>query len=436
SMRWLAVDALEESDATAFHDPVISGDSLAFLQYTSGSTGNPKGVALTHSNVLHNLGRIRDAFEMTESSVSLMWVPPYHDMGLIGGVLAPLAVGIPAYLMSPVDFLLRPMRWLRTIARYRVTVSCAPNFAYDLCVRKSTPEERSALDLSSWRVAGNGAEPLRAETIERFVRAFEPSGFRSDALRPCYGLAEATLLVTMAKARSGGATVAHFDGSSLERGCARPPIAGKASVQLVSSGQAASDLRVVIVDPDSMSPCEAGRVGEVWIAGPSVATGYFAAQEETMLVFDAQLEKERYLRTGDLGFLDGDELFVTGRIKDVIIVRGCNHYPQDIETTVMECHSAMRPGCGAAFAVTIEGEERVIVAQEMDPGRGDPALLLAIARRAILEHHDVPLHAVLLLGPRTIPKTSSGKIQRQACRASYLAGTLETLARWPGSTSK
>ncbi|HEX2224310.1 MAG TPA: AMP-binding protein, partial [Thermoanaerobaculia bacterium] len=417
-LPWAASDEIPLEMAGEWVSPAVAGDAVAFLQYTSGSTSTPRGVRVLHSNLLHNEEMIRRAFGQSEESVIVSWLPLYHDMGLIGGVLQPLFVGAQCVLMSPVSFLQRPARWLEAVSRYRATTSGGPDFAYDLCARKIGPAERERLDLSSWAVAFNGSEPVRAATIERFSLAFVSQGFRREAFFPCYGLAEATLFVT-------GGTV----------GGAGPRVAGEKS--LVSSGRVWTEMRqrVVVVDPESAEPLPSGRVGEIWVSGPSVTNGYWERPEESERTFAARLNSGEgpFLRTGDLGFLDGEgELFVTGRLKDLIILRGRNHYPQDIERTVEESHPAVRPGAVAAFSVEAgdgDSEERLVIALELEDRRAGSDLVAAVAeaaRRAVAEMHEARVWEVVALRPGGLPRTSSGKLQRHACRAAYQSGRWES----------
>ncbi|HEX2222817.1 MAG TPA: fatty acyl-AMP ligase, partial [Thermoanaerobaculia bacterium] len=359
-LRWLPTDALPPFGADAEGFGFADGDgisepepdSVAFLQYTSGSTAAPKGVMVTHANLLHNERMIGEAFGQDEDTVVAGWLPLYHDMGLIGNVLQPLHAGARCVLMSPVAFLQKPLRWLEAISRYRATTSGGPNFAYELCVRKTTVEERARLDLSSWKVAFNGAEPVRETTLERFAEAFAASGFRREAFYPCYGLAEATLFVT-------GGELGRFprvevvDAAALERNEVRPAFDGDPARRLVSNGRAWLGQQVVLADPETGLECPAGRVGEIWVAGPSVARGYWRNPEATERDFGAFLADGQgpFLRTGDLGFAAGGELYVTGRLKDLIIIRGRNHYPQDLELTAERSHPDLHAGGGAAFAV-------------------------------------------------------------------------------------
>lgn len=439
----IASDDLTDDLAEQWRDPASTPDTLAFLQYTSGSTADPKGVMLTHGNLLHNLDLIHRAFDVQPDSCGVIWLPPYHDMGLIGGILEPLYSGLSVVLMSPLDFLQRPLRWLTAITRYSATISGGPNFAYDLCVRKVTEAQKAALDLSHWRVAFNGAEPVRKDTIERFSTAFASCGFRKEAFYPCYGLAEATLMVSGGTASQAPAYCAVSAGQ-LNRGRVTS-VAEEAAdaITLVGCGRTLDAQEIAIVDPETLARCLPGQVGEIWVAGDSVAQGYWQRPTDSADTFQARLDgsERRFLRTGDLGFFCDDELYIAGRIKDLIIIDGKNHYPQDIELTVEGCHPAVRPGCTAAFSVADGGEERLVVVTEVAKGyRPVPAdapaapdgpktidvtTVTAAIRRAVAQRHDLRVRDVALLKPGAIPKTSSGKIQRRATRAAYLDGGLE-----------
>lgn len=433
----LATDLLAE-DGAAWRDPGVTADTLAFLQYTSGSTALPKGVMVSHANLLHNMTAIADMYGSSDDTPMVSWLPVFHDMGLIGCVLHPMLHGSSNVLMAPAAFLQRPLRWLQAISRFRAHTSGAPNFAYDLCVRRITPEQRAALDLRSWRVAFNGAEPVRARTVAEFTRAFAPCGFRPEVMAPVYGLAESTLLAT-GNARDTPPTIAPFHSGELERSKARPvgDAAGPAR-ELVGCGRACEGHRLVIADPDRCTELADGEIGEIWLAGPSIAQGYWKLPVETEATFRARLAGSGdgpFLRTGDLGFVWHGELFIAGRRKDLIIVDGRNHYPQDIELTVERSHAAFRPGCSAAFSFDVDGAERVVVVAEADPNwniaqdsatGADPRLaLFRAARRAVSLDHDVDLHHLCLVRPGSIPKTTSGKIRRQACRAGFLDGSLQ-----------
>lgn len=429
--RWLATDELDESQAAEWCEPHVDRDALALVQYTSGSTASPKGVLVTHHNLVRNSVVIHHAFGHSPRSRGVIWLPPYHDMGLIGGVVQPLFGGFPVTLMSPASFLMCPLNWLKAIAREGATTSGGPNFAFDLCVRKTTPEQRARLDLSSWEVAFVGAEPVRQETLERFADAFAPSGFRPEAFHPCYGLAESTLFVT-GGVKGARPAVCSVSATALSSGRVAPVESD--SRKMVSCGSATHGARVLIVDPERCVRCEPEEVGEIWIASESVARGYHDRPEESERVFGARLadtDEGPFLRTGDLGFVREDELFLTGRLKNVIIIGGRNHCAEDIERTVENCHPALRPGCCAAFSVDLEGEERLVIAAELErrPTEGveqSPTgiqMLVNTIRSAVAELHDVRAHAVLMLRPAAFPRTSSGKAQRHLCRANFLAST-------------
>lgn len=398
--------------ASGFRRARIQPEAPAYLQYTSGSTADPKGVMVTHANVLHNLAAIDETFQHNEGSVSVTWLPHFHDMGLVYGLLQPLYNGFRCYVMPPAAFIQSPVRWLRAIAKYRATHSGGPNFAYELCVRKVSAKQAAELDLSSWRVAFNGAEPIRASTLEAFAAKFFASGFMRESFHPAYGLAEATLKVT-------------------SRDPARPVrVHCEEGREIVSCGRPAQGIEVRIVDPETAQKLAEGQTGEIWVSGPSVAQGYWRRPQETIATFGAELDDEpgRFLRTGDLGFVRDGELYVSGRLKDLIIIRGRNHYPQDIELTVEMAHAAVRPGAVAAFAVEDGGAERLVVTAELDRGREKYATeVVASIRRAVAEAHEIPVWCVVLLRTGTISKTTSGKIQRRLMRDRFLARDLEII---------
>lgn len=490
NLNWLATDQIPDNLAQKWLEPNINEETLAFLQYTSGSTATPKGVIITHQNLLHNSSLIHQCFGHSAQSKGVIWLPPYHDMGLIGGILQPLYGGFPVILMSPLMFLQSPVRWLQAISRYQGTTSGGPNFAYDLCVRKIKPEQIQTLDLSSWEVAFNGAEPISAEVLERFTNTFAVCGFRREAFYPCYGMAEATLII------SGGNKLSppvktQVVARALEKNQIVLVYPTEGTKTLVGCGQSLPDQQIKIVHPEKLTLCAEGEVGEIWVSGPSIARGYWHKPEETKQTFAAYLaeapEKEPFMRTGDLGFLEAGELFVTGRLKDVIIINGRNHYPQDIEWTVEQSHHLIRPGCIASFSVEVKGEERLVVVAEVERNfrqllRGsqnstpspphpreevnlplktpkvgsqkynstnEPTALVGIKfisqrngksgkensdnsqeliksiQRSVLRNHDLQIYQILLLKPGAIPKTSSGKVQRYACREGFLAGTLQ-----------
>ncbi|BBY79182.1 fatty acyl-AMP ligase [Mycolicibacterium pulveris] len=423
--------------AESWVPPDIDPNTIAMVQYTSGSTTAPKGVVLTHRNLLHNLETIRRVWHGDDTATSVFWLPPHHDMGLIGAVLSMLYVGCTTHLMSPTAFIKRPMRWLEAISRNRCTFTAAPNFAYDHCVENSTAEERAALDLSSLTVAMNGAEPVRVETLQRFAEAFAPAGFRPEAFMPVYGLAEATLLVS-GGSKSPLPVVQHVDRGALREDRLVAAVPGdQSAVAMVGCGHPQGG-RVVIVNPVTRRPCQPDEVGEIWIAGPSVGLGYWARPEETEQTFSAVLAETSegpFLRTGDMGFLHAGEMFITGRCKDLVTIRGGNYYPNDIEFTVQDCYPVLVPGRGAAFTITpgLNAVERLVVVQEVyrdQVSAVDLADVIAAIRQAIPERFGIEAHAVVLVEHLSIPTTSSGKIQRGQCRRQYLDGAITAVSAW------
>lgn len=424
--------------------PWAKTDHLAFIQYSSGSTGIPKGVMVSHDALMRHAPLISHAWAYAPDSVSLTWLPHFHDLGLIEGLLHPTYRGITSYIMSPLDLIQRPARWLQAISRYGVTNSIGPNFAYELCVRRISDEEREGLNLARWRVAGNGAEPVRKDTLERFYAAFRRCGLRWTALYPCYGLAEATLVVSSGGPHPSGPVFASLDPNALLDNRVVELSAPQAESQsIVGCGQIVPGTQVEIVDPVTRRRCTADRVGEIWVRSDTNASGYFGRPEDTAQTFYAWLVdtgEGPFLRTGDTGFLRDGELFVTGRIKDLIIIHGQNLYPQDIEWTVERLearYAAVRPGGAIAFSMQAEEDEQVVVFQEVDTHAKalDTAAIIADMRQAVSEEHDVALHAVVLIAPGHLPKTSSGKKMRHACRAAFLsnfeASDIEVIARWP-----
>ncbi len=433
-LQWLATDRIPGEAAGQWKPPKIHSELLAVLQYTSGSTGSPKGVMLVHRNLLHNVSLITYGFEPTRTGHGASWLPTYHDMGLVGGVLYSVFFGRYCVLMSPLAFLQKPVRWLRAITRFGVSISGGPNFAYDLCTQKVADEEMEGLDLSTWDVAFNGAEPIRAATLDGFVERFGPVGFRREALYPCYGMAETTLIVTGGK-KSTPPVVRSFLGKALDEHRIVPaPDDHEDARQLIGCGRVLPDGDVRIVDPIQYRQMPDDCVGEIWVDSPSVGLGYWNQPEATQETFQAKLSDRTtgtYLRTGDLGFLHDGELFVTGRLKDLIIVRGVNRYPQDIELTVEQASTHLQPGAVGAFSVDLQGRERLIIVSEVDrTRRKDWSDVIAAIRRAVTVEHELPPDGVVLVRFGSIPKTSSGKIQRHACRTDFLQDALSVVAQW------
>jgi len=432
-VTWLATDGVDLAKADAWQDPKPGWGDLAFLQYTSGSTSEPKGVMVTHGNLLHNLGITSQAAIRMGSPIEtyVTWLPVYHDMGLIGGILQTAYDGGIGISMSPMAFLQRPLRWLQAISKYRATTSSFPNFALELCVRKVTEEQCDALDLSSWTLACNGAEPIRANTFDEFAAYFAPAGFNAKAHSPGYGMAENTLAVTL----DGGIAphkVLDVSAKSLEAHRAEPAAPGEVSRRIVGCGKPLADVDILIVDPASGNTLGDDEVGEIWVASPSNALGYWnnpELTEATFKGFTSDTRRGPYLRTGDLGFLHGGDLFVTGRLKDMIIADGANHYPQDIEITVEGAHPLVRSGCVAAFSIDDGGKERLVIVAEVTVEAGADAGEIAKAiRAAVAAEHSLRAHDIALIQPRSIFKTSSGKLQRHACRNGYLGNTLDLIA--------
>lgn len=432
--RFLCVDSIDLHVADAWRRPNLAPDSLAFLQYTSGSTSEPKGVMVSHANLLANLEMIRRRFGLHEDTVVGSWLPVFHDMGLVGDLLEPLYLGAQTVKMSPVDFIRRPVRWLEMISRYPVTVAGSPNFGYALCVDNISAEQCQGLDLSRLQIAYCGAEPIDYRVLDRFAERFAPCGFRREMFYPCYGMAETTLLVTGGIA---GTAPAYFAADVFELEQHQQAVAAEQPARvLVGCGYSVDNQQLKIVDTETQQALAEGHVGEIWVHGPHVAQGYWRNAELTQTMFHARLtegDDTQYLRTGDLGFMRDGNLYVTGRIKDMMIVRGRNYYPQDIERTALQSHPALQAAGAAAFTIPAATETLIALAVEVRRAamRQLPAeTIVQHIRHAVAEEHELALAAIVLLKPASLPKTSSGKVRRSACRAAFLAQYLEVLHQW------
>jgi acyl-CoA synthetase (AMP-forming)/AMP-acid ligase II len=414
-LGWLTMESAA-GDGADWQGRGLQPDGLAFLQYTSGSTGAPKGVMVSHANLMHNQAAIQQAMRLTPASRFVSWLPLYHDMGLIGSVMQPLYLGISCILMPPAAFLQKPVRWVKAISTWGATISGGPNFAYDLVVDKTTPEQRAALDLGAWEVAFNGSEPVHAATIERFSAAFAPAGLRRSAFYPCYGMAESTLFASGVTAGEEPRLLAREAGPALV-GCGRP----------------APGSGLVIVDPERHRALPEGVTGEIWISGGSVAAGYYNRPDATAETFQARLAPDGegpFLRTGDLGFISGGQLFITGRLKHLIIIRGRNHHPEDLEATAAGANPLLARSGGVALGIEEGRRAAVAIVHELTREgwrRADPAGISADIREAIAAEHGVQVSRVLLIRPGSLPRTTSGKVRRAECSALFASGGFEAL---------
>jgi acyl-CoA synthetase (AMP-forming)/AMP-acid ligase II len=432
-----AIEDLLARPESAFALPRLTSRDLAYLQFTSGSTGVPKGVEVTHGNLLHNCGLLREALDPGPDSRMVSWLPFFHDWGLVGSLVFPLVSGTPCYLLDPMEFLYAPFRWLLAISRQRATIGCAPNFAYELCCEAITEDQKAALDLSSWEVAMVGAEPVRKGTLERFARRFAGCGFRREAFYPAYGLAENTLIVSGGR-RAAPPVYLDVERKSLERRRIAPSGDGEGehprSVSLVGCGRALGDERLLIANPATAMPCGDGEIGEVWVSGGSVTRGYWERRDDTNETFLARLrngDPATYLRTGDIGFVSNGELFLCGRSKDVIIKGGANYFAEDVEQVAGAAHASLRPGCGAAFAVDVSEIERLVIVHELGYGeRPPPEEVIDRIQQEMLDAFGMLADAIVLIQPGSLPKTTSRKICRQQTRALFLREELKQVASW------
>ena len=427
--EWQRENSLAEASVGAFPDatscnweiPREQAQPLAFIQYTSGSTSAPKGVMVTHEALAANLGMLVVALRVERASRIVSWLPIYHDMGLVAGVLLPVFACCQSVLMPPLSFLQAPLRWPRAIARYRATISGAPSFAFEMCARALERHGLEDTDLSGWEVASCGSEPVRAASLEHFASAFAPFGFRRSALYPCYGLAEATLFASGGVAGEGLVTAPH-------------PVTGQ---EVVSCGLPAIGETVVIVDPETLEPLGESKIGEILVSGPNVAAGYWNLPEQSDATFRASVRGDAgrtYLRTGDLGFMHRGRVAIAGRLKDLIIIRGENHHPEDIEASASGAHPALAAGAAAAFSVqTDAGEGLVAVIEIAREHSVDSAEIGRSVAARISEGHGIALHELAFVRQLTLPRTANGKVKRRACREAYLANTLAWVARLPGT---
>ncbi|MFN6571724.1 fatty acyl-AMP ligase [Dendronalium sp. ChiSLP03b] len=444
NLPWIATDRILWDGGSNWQERKIDRDAIAYFQYTSGSTGIPKAVAISHDNVLQNCANFQQTFPTLDFR-GVNWLPLTHDMGLVAGIMQTLYAGACTALMSPVAVFQNPSRWLKAISTHKATISGGPNFVYDLCVQRVKPEQITDLDLSSWEIAGNGAEPVRPETLERFTALFAPYGFRREAFYLSYGMAEATLVISGGAVKESSA-IQFVDEQALEQNRVVTVAKGQTGARtVISCGRAWPGNQVIIVNPKTLAPCPSDGVGEIWVQGPGLSRNYWHRPQETEQTFQAYLSdsgKGPFLRTGDLGFIHNDQLFITGRLKDMMIFWGRNFYPQLLEQTSEKSHPALSANASAAFSVDVEGEERLVIAQEIDRhalrklNSQQIADIIAAIRQTIVMQHLVEVYAIALLKPGTVPKTSSGKVQRRRCRDRFLAGTLAVVEQWFCSVSE
>lgn len=436
ALHWQDIGGLAAASAAAAPLREIDPAATCFIQYTSGSTALPKGVEVSHANLMADMARMEAAWQLSPASVMVSWLPAFHDLGLIYGLLQTLFSGCPVVQMAPNSFLQRPVLWLEAISRFGGTHTAAPNFAYDLCNRRIAPEQRAGLELSSLTMAMNAAEPIDPQVMDAFVANFGPHGFTREAFAPAYGLAESTLAVTASPVGLAPRVFA-LDPAALEAGRIAPAGAGARSSVIAGCGTPLADIPIAIVDPETGRRQPEDRVGEIWVGGPTIARGYWRRPEESAETFGVRIAGEDdqigYLRTGDLGALIGDELCVTGRIKDLIILSGANHYPQDIERVAQAAHAALRAGSGAAFGTAGEGGgEQVVLVQELErtQRRVEPEQVFSAISTAVWQALELQVSHIVLVEPGAVLRTSSGKIQRGANRQAWRDGALPVIAQW------
>lgn len=429
-LHWVITDDFFSSGANTSLDIRGTSDAVAYIQYTSGATAPPRGVMISQENILQNVSFLHHRLAHPVDRYMVSWLPPYHDMGLVSSILLPVYAGFPVVLMPPAAFIQRPLRWLEAISHYRAATSGGPNFSYELCIYKSTPEQIERLDLSCWSAAFNGSEPIDWRTLKNFSYTFARSGFRLQAFYPCYGLAEATLFVA-GGTREAPLRLKYFRKSALTKHLVEEVSARENDVcALVSCGFSAEDHLILIVDPVSLTRCSAGQVGEIWVTGPGIARAYWNNDEETTRILQAHLtdsNEQQFLRTGDLGFLWQGELFVVGRLQNVLHIPGKLYYSQHIEQSARSSHPSL---CAKKNAAFLEKNQLVII-QEVNrhTTRGECDEIINAIRQAILKEHFLELSAIVLIRQGSIPRTSSGKIKHYECHQRFLDGTLEVVYR-------
>lgn len=430
-MKWLVMDDVSaQGDTYSGAEVFPQSNDIALLQYTSGSTGQPKGVIVTHRNIMRNCDFIRSSFGFSQQSIGVSWLPTFHDMGLVGQIFQPVFTGFPSVLMPPVAFLQKPIRWMKAFSKYRGTMGGAPNFAFDLLADNTTPEEREGLDLSSIKTIYCGAEPIRKSTFDRFTDVYRAYGLTPEMLYPCYGMAETTLITSGPPALRGPVYLC-VSGNALEKNKVEQVAAEQPDARyLTGVGFPWLDTRVRIINPETLVQCNNEEVGEVWVTGSSVTYGYWNNPEITKAVFQSELNDEpqiNWLRTGDLGFFNNGELYITGRLKDVIIIHGRNYYPQDIEFLTEACHPALQSNASAAFSVDVDNEEKLVIVAEVQRSfirDLDVNAVCDAIREQISGEFELEVYGIQLLRTASILKTSSGKIQRRACKQGFLDKSL------------
>ncbi|WP_062053012.1 hybrid non-ribosomal peptide synthetase/type I polyketide synthase [Aquimarina longa] len=439
NIKWVQTDILP--DGIDKDLPVVFPSDTAFLQYTSGSTGDPKGVMVTHTNIIHNSKLICNCYRHNPETIIVSWLPIYHDMGLIGNILQAVYVGCETIIMPPTAFIQKPIRWLRTISNYKGTTSGAPNFAYDLCVQQIKEEDLNNLELSSWSVVFNGSEPIRPETMDSFEATFKPFGLKTTYLSPCYGMAETTLIISTKDFNAIPVTL-FLNKENFHSGkvvISKNDCNESDMIRCMSSGQVLEDMNAIIVNPNTKKVCDKDEIGEIWVSGKSITKGYWQREKLTKEVFKAQIvdsnqQEDTYLRTGDMGFINNKELYITGRLKELMIINGVNHFPQDIERVVQKSHTDLQNNAGVAFSAEIKGKEQLVIVQEIkrtSMRRYDFDRIIKSICDSVFEQHELSIYAIILVKPGRVGKTSSGKIKRLATKLLYESNAIDgILEQW------